>query len=127
MIYKIYNKMNAEQRRDAERKFNKYQKSDISDSDLKKATKKAGNLGDQMKNFTLLLSMIKDSFSGKFNIPNIDKGIIIGAIIYVVSPIDAVPDFIPFIGWLDDIAIVGIAMNKLSSLVSKYKKQTGRF
>jgi uncharacterized membrane protein YkvA (DUF1232 family) len=51
-----------------------------------------------------------------------DMAIIVGAILYVVSPIDAIPDFLPIIGWIDDIAIVGLAMNKLSNLIAEYKR-----
>jgi uncharacterized membrane protein YkvA (DUF1232 family) len=29
-----------------------------------------------------------------------------GAIAYVVLPFDAIPDFIPVIGWLDDVGVV---------------------
>lgn len=33
--------------------------------------------------------------------------ILIISILYILSPIDLIPDFIPFIGWLDDI-VAGI-------------------
>ena len=33
------------------------------------------------------------------------KWIILGIILYIVSPIDLVPDFIPAIGYLDDIMV----------------------
>lgn len=38
---------------------------------------------------------------------------IIGAIIYFVSPIDLVPDYIPFLGYLDDAFVVGIALKSV--------------
>jgi uncharacterized membrane protein YkvA (DUF1232 family) len=34
--------------------------------------------------------------------------VIIAAIIYVVSPVDAVPDIMPIVGWLDDALVGGI-------------------
>ena len=30
----------------------------------------------------------------------------VGALLYVVLPVDVVPDFIPVIGWLDDLGVV---------------------
>ena len=35
---------------------------------------------------------------------------IILAIIYVVFPIDLIPDVIPVIGWLDDLIVIGLAL-----------------
>jgi len=38
-----------------------------------------------------------------------------GIFIYIISPIDVIPDFVPFAGWLDDIIIVplGFALLRL--------------
>lgn len=33
------------------------------------------------------------------------------AIIYLISPIDIIPDFIPFFGWLDDLVLVPLMLN----------------
>lgn len=39
------------------------------------------------------------------------KAVIAGAIAYVICPLDAVPDFIPLAGWIDDIAVLGAALS----------------
>ena len=31
---------------------------------------------------------------------------VLAAILYVVSPVDVVPDFIPGFGWLDDLVVI---------------------
>ena len=36
--------------------------------------------------------------------------IIIGLIIYIVSPVDLIPDVLPITGWIDDIAAGLIAL-----------------
>mgnify|MGYP001587556632 FL=1 len=33
---------------------------------------------------------------------------ILAALLYVISPVDVVPDFIPGLGWLDDLVVLGI-------------------
>lgn len=36
--------------------------------------------------------------------------IIVICVIYVLSPIDFVPDLIPFIGWIDDLVAIAITV-----------------
>ena len=40
------------------------------------------------------------------------KAIIIGGLIYVVSPLDIVPDVIPVVGLLDDVGVVGVVFSQ---------------
>lgn len=43
------------------------------------------------------------------------------AVAYILSPIDLVPDFIPIIGWLDDIGIGGGLLGaSFQQLLKKY-------
>lgn len=48
------------------------------------------------------------------------KAIAIGALLYLISPIDAIPDLIPIIGLLDDVAIIAFAIGKLATDLKKY-------
>ncbi|MDV3429388.1 MAG: DUF1232 domain-containing protein [Bacillota bacterium] len=41
------------------------------------------------------------------------KAVLIGIILYLASPVDFIPDFIPFIGEIDDIAIAFFGLNKI--------------
>jgi len=34
-----------------------------------------------------------------------EKMILVAGLLYLISPVDAVPDFIPILGWLDDAAV----------------------
>lgn len=54
------------------------------------------------------------------NAPWGGKVVAIGALIYLVSPIDAVPDFIPIAGLADDVSIILFAIGKLANDLSKY-------
>jgi uncharacterized membrane protein YkvA (DUF1232 family) len=38
--------------------------------------------------------------------PRLAKWLIVGAIAYVLSPVDLIPDWIPVVGYLDDVLIV---------------------
>ena len=46
------------------------------------------------------------------SIPIENKGALVLAVGYVVSPIDLVPDFIPIAGWVDDLVVITMALNK---------------
>ena len=37
----------------------------------------------------------------------------VGVVLYLVSPIDLIPDFIPFVGVLDDVVLVPLAIRHL--------------
>jgi uncharacterized membrane protein YkvA (DUF1232 family) len=42
-----------------------------------------------------------------------DKLLVAGAIAYIVMPIDLIPDFIPFLGEVDDVFLLVIALQRL--------------
>lgn len=43
--------------------------------------------------------------------------IILGSLVYLLSPLDISPDFIPVIGWIDDGVIATILVAEVSQLV----------
>lgn len=47
---------------------------------------------------------------------------IVGAILYFINPLDLIPDFIPGIGLIDDIAILGWAYRTLDSDVQRFQE-----
>jgi len=61
-------------------------------------------------------------FSDK-NIPWYRKSIVLGALIYFIVPIDAIPDISPLIGYLDDLGVITAVIKYLGSeLVPYYDK-----
>jgi uncharacterized membrane protein YkvA (DUF1232 family) len=51
----------------------------------------------------------------------------LGVILYVVSPIDLVPDFIPVLGFLDDLSLVSWFLGKFHVEIARFREweQTG--
>jgi len=41
------------------------------------------------------------------------KGALALALLYIISPLDALPDVIPVVGWLDDIGVLGLLVTTL--------------
>jgi len=63
----------------------------------------------QIPNFVkLMYGLVKDP-----RVSTADKAILGAAIVYVFSPIDLIPDVIPFLGQVDDAYIVAIALQRL--------------
>jgi uncharacterized membrane protein YkvA (DUF1232 family) len=75
-----------------------------------------GRLKGQMKDLLLLLPNLLKLLVRLMRDPRVaraDKAILAGTIIYVVAPIDFIPDMIPFIGQIDDSYLVAIALLRL--------------
>ena len=58
----------------------------------------------------LLYGLLTDS-----RVNNVDKLVVAGAIAYILLPLDLVPDFIPFIGEVDDVFLLILALQRLIS------------
>lgn len=103
--------------------FEDYQNSKIDNETLEKGKKKSKNLGDFADDFRMLIDMVYDVLAGKFSLSAVELAPIIGAIIYVVSPVDAIPDFILGAGFVDDIAVVGIVLKQVYDILERYKNE----
>lgn len=65
----------------------------------------------QLPNYLrLLFGLMTDK-----RVAGIDKLLVAGAIAYIVMPIDFVPDFIPFLGEVDDVYFLVLALQRLIS------------
>ena len=56
----------------------------------------------------LLGRLLKDA-----RVPSAEKALFVAAIVYVVSPIDLIPDIFPFIGQVDDLYVVALTLLRL--------------
>ena len=72
--------------------------------------------------FILLYEMVTDS---NFILDTSVYIAIAGALAYVVFPIDIIPDFIPGIGFIDDVFVVGMVMKSISDEIERFKAYKG--
>jgi uncharacterized membrane protein YkvA (DUF1232 family) len=94
---------------------------------LKKAILKAknnkGTLGDVWEKLQLFFDMVQAYSRGEYrNIAPATILTIIGAILYFVSPLDVVPDFLVGLGIVDDAAVISFTLKKLSVEIIEFKK-----
>jgi uncharacterized membrane protein YkvA (DUF1232 family) len=64
--------------------------------------------------------------------PNWAKRIILGALAYFISPIDFIPDLSPFLGFTDDLGILGMGLVAVAAYINddvrnKARQQLGKW
>lgn len=88
-----------------------------------KAMQNEGPIAEVFHDLKLLLSLVKDYMSGAYReIPYGSIVAAVAAILYFVSPIDFIPDFIPVVGLIDDVFVIGFVLKKIHSDLEKYEK-----
>jgi uncharacterized membrane protein YkvA (DUF1232 family) len=61
----------------------------------------------------LLYRLFKDP-----RVPLAEKALLIGAIAYIISPLDIIPDLVPFIGQVDDLYLIALVLLRMLSRTS---------
>lgn len=84
-------------------------------------SKKKGNVKEMKDDVLLLTAYVRDVATGRYKGYKVwNLTIIVAAIIYLVSPIDAIPDFIVG-GFIDDMSVIAWAFSKVGKELSMYK------
>lgn len=80
-----------------------------------------GNLAEFQSSVQLLIRMVRAYASGEYrDLPWKSLVSIIAVLVYFVSPIDLIPDFLPVIGITDDVALVVWLVKTLGDDVRKF-------
>jgi len=90
---------------------------------LKEKLEDSGYLEPFSDDLMLFMSLVKDYYRGDYRkIPfkTISAGVI-GAL-YVLNPIDLIPDSIPFIGHIDDALVLKFCLKQARKDLQKYKE-----
>jgi uncharacterized membrane protein YkvA (DUF1232 family) len=83
----------------------------------------SGNLSEFQHSVQLLIRMIRACASGEYKaLPWKSLVSVIAVLIYFVSPIDVIPDFLPVIGITDDIALVVWLFKSLTGDITKFSE-----
>ena len=78
-------------------------------------------LKSALKNVRVLYALFKDAVNGKYKLPPASVAMIGGGLLYFILPADLIPDFIPVIGYLDDLAVLNTIMNSLNEEIRDYR------
>ena len=67
----------------------------------------------------LAYKMLRDP---QFQIDTQTKMVLIIALLYILSPIDLIPDAIPLLGMVDDVLVAGYALRLAAAELERYRK-----
>ena len=70
-----------------------------------------------------LVRLVRNYISGEYR--QIDTGTIVsalGVLLYTLSPVDLVPDFIPVVGFLDDLALISWFIEKFQGEILRFRE-----
>jgi len=64
--------------------------------------------------------MVREALSGKYRMSFFTTVVLILGVVYVVSPFDLIPDWIPVIGWIDDGVVIYLVIKRLNLETLRY-------
>lgn len=78
-------------------------------------------------NMRLLFLMLRDYWRGTYRqLPWWCVAVLIFTLLYALSPLDLIPDAIPFIGMLDDVSLMYLCYKVIEGEIEKYRKWRSR-
>ena len=81
-----------------------------------------GPLGRFINDMKIMLSLIRDFWNKSYReVPWWTIGAVVTALLYVLNPVDIVPDFIPFFGLLDDAAVISACLFLVEKDLDRYR------
>ncbi|RNL64018.1 DUF1232 domain-containing protein [Zhongshania marina] len=83
---------------------------------------KNASLAPYISQVKTLFSLLQDYVKGDYReIPWWSLGSVVTALLYILLPLDAVPDIIPIAGFLDDAVVLKLCLDMVSKDLEKYK------
>lgn len=80
---------------------------------------KGQSLKAYLADLQLAYKMLRDP---TFQMDKQTKTVLIIALLYLISPIDVIPDAIPLVGMLDDVLVAGYALRQAAAELERYRQ-----
>lgn len=84
---------------------------------------KKTSIFDLLGKYRLLKGLIVDFRSGVYRkVSPISMITLVAGLIYIVSPVDFIPDFFPIVGWIDDMGVFAFIYKIVNDELENYSK-----
>jgi uncharacterized membrane protein YkvA (DUF1232 family) len=87
-----------------------------------KIEKAAPALKRILKDLKDLYALFVDSIKGRYKLHPAVLSIIGGGLLYFIIPLDLIPDYLPVVGLLDDLALLSMIINSMQKELGDYRK-----
>lgn len=89
---------------------------------IKNTAKNNSQLERFFSDVVLLISLVRDYYRGHYRqVPYRSIAAVVAGLLYVLNPVDLIPDFIPIIGYLDDAMVIAICLKLVESDLASYQ------
>lgn len=123
--------MFGKKKKDLDEDFVKAEITKIDDDDVKLTMDNQEEISEKIVNSNMLqkyselgkvmFGMLKDYRKGVYNkVPWFTIATIAFALLYILNPLDIVPDFIPGFGYIDDLAVLTFGLRFIESDIHNY-------
>ena len=103
------------------KEIDKEQLDEILDSEVE-IKGKLKYLGEFKNKILLLFQLLKDYKNKRYTqTPWLSIAAILFVLLYILNPLDLVPDFIPFVGYIDDASVIALTYKMINSDVQNYQ------
>jgi curved DNA-binding protein CbpA len=87
----------------------------------KKLEKASPSLKRILENVKDLYHLFNDAIKKRYKLHPLSLGMIGGGLLYFIMPVDLIPDVIPLVGYLDDLAVLTTIINSLQGEITAYR------
>lgn len=93
--------------------------------DIKRTFESKGPLGRFLRDVKLMIALVRDYRNGTYRqIPWYALSAIVAALLYVLSPVDLIPDVIPILGYTDDALMLSVCLLLVEQQLAEYESWT---
>ncbi|MEZ5386367.1 MAG: YkvA family protein [Prosthecobacter sp.] len=100
------------------------------DQSIEKVTQRADDIEDKLPHLKaffeqakIMLAMVKDYWNGSYReVPYWVISAVALALLYVLNPVDVIPDMLLGVGYLDDATVVAFCLKLVQKEIEKYQE-----